>query len=1085
MPIPNTYSRGYFIDTTPKEPETYIQQADDEVGFVEGLKRSPLGNYFREAGITGSFNAEDSDYVPSEEEIMKVGQAVNWNDTAMRHILNKVTKPEDIQPLIDNYNDNVRYAQSVAKAGLVDSLQSGLGNMLGNPVDLLTIPVTAGATVPKAILTGALMGMGSAVAEEQSTGIEQEITYSTVLGGATLGGLVGATQFIRGMRGVSDALEETATKSDLINNALYTAGGKATDGAKKVAKVIQDNTPNAIKEFASDTITRIKNANPFWSLEGAYDEVIKNEATKRMLSKVFISQKGRKTATGYTQAPEGLQTVEELIRDDEIHLRRISDKAQDTLRKLQELYDDPEGLRQAMFDALEGRMPSTSKLHQVEGFDNLITDMRGYIDGQFAKLQNAGVEVGDFGKNYFPFRTDWNRAKRWMSELFPEAKDYNTAKKLLSDKVKKLLLKTLDNPTDRQRLKEFWMNSLKAKGVDTAEATDAEFVEWAKKQAGKDAFGYVDQSKSVNANGEDVAFLASYQHRRTPWNHRYEDTDGWRVDQLRADPIQTLMAYGRKTTGDAIASSLFGAHVDAKGSIRQGLKKELKKYSKAEADAVKPSLRDSQEKAVQRVMDTVERAIYRTTERDTDEARGALSAIADIARNLTFFTSNGYMGLLNLTEQAEAVKAYGGTFFIKSIPGLAGKFSSWSKGEYTPEWRRSFMNMLFGYETRGLRLWDETLARAEYKYGEGSISAKLVAGTAQLAEWSPLTRFLNATQESIVKTAQDEFLGEYLRYLYKASPLGDPKGWAKGFLNRTTLRRAGVSMADFKHLETAMRKAFEPVAIADASMGFKVVDHMALLNDPRAMFTLRRLGNYVSSECIQRNSLANTMLWQGSKASPLLGLLFQFKTFALASWNNRFMKSINRFEEGDAIGQLQTHSISTALAGLGVIAQSSAKTAGMSDEDRKRWWKRNYGVEALDEADYGTFFRFLMNAGLRSGMYAAISLPLSPFVGGDLKSTTTPRAKTGEFEPFSVENIVDFFPAARMVNTALRTPADMANMIRYKYLEGEGTYSDAEIDKNLKRSQKALVRDFLAVIPNVDYLKNQLKETAYEHIDNK
>ena len=264
MPIPNTYSRGYFIDTTPKEPETYIQQADDEVGFVEGLKRSPLGNYFREAGITGSFNAEDSDYVPSEEEIMKVGQAVNWNDTAMRHILNKVTKPEDIQPLIDNYNDNVHYAQSVAKAGLVDSLQSGLGNMLGNPVDLLTIPVTAGATVPKAILTGALMGMGSAVAEEQGTGIEQEITYSTILGGATLGGLVGATQFIRGMRGVSDALEETATKSDLINNALYTAGGKASDGAKKVAKVIQDNTPNAIKEFASDTITRIKNANPFF-----------------------------------------------------------------------------------------------------------------------------------------------------------------------------------------------------------------------------------------------------------------------------------------------------------------------------------------------------------------------------------------------------------------------------------------------------------------------------------------------------------------------------------------------------------------------------------------------------------------------------------------------------------------------------------------------------------------------------------------------------------------------------------------------------------------------------------------------------
>lgn len=1085
MPIPNTYSRGYFAET-PREDDTYIQQVDDEVGFVEGLKHSPLGNYFREAGLTGDFDNVESEYVPSRDEIIEIGKAVNWNDTAIKHILSKVTKPEDIKPLVENYKDNVHYANSVAKAGLVDSISSSFGNMLGNPVDLLTLPVAAGTTVPKAILTGAAMSLGSAIAEEEGTGIEQEVTYATVLGGATLGGLVGTTQFIRGMRGVSDALEETATKSDFINNALYTAGGKATEVTKAVAKTLVDNTPEWLREQASDTLQKVKNANPFWSLEGAYDEVIKNKATKDMLDAVFISQKGRKNAQGiFAQAKEGYQTVEEIIRDDDIHLRRISDKAQDTLRSLQELYDDPEGIRQAMFDALEGKMPAGSQLHKVEGFDNLITDMRGYIDAQLVKLRNAGVEVGDFGKDYFPFRTDWNRAKRWMSELFPEVKDYGNAKTLLAEKVKGLLLKTLDNPTDRQRLKDFWLNNLKAQGKDTTKATDKQFVDWAKKQAGKDAYGYVDQSKSVNANGEDVTFLASYQHQRTPWNHRYEDKNGWRVDQLRADPIQTLMAYGRKTTGDIIASSMFGAQATSKGSLRQSLKEILKGYTKAEADAVKPALRDSQEKAVQRVMDTVERAIYRTTERDTDEARGIISALSDMARNLSFFTANGYMGLLNLTEQAEAIKAYGGTFFIKSIPGLAGKFSSWSKGNYTPEWRRSFMNMVFGYETRGLRLWDETLARAEYKYGEGSLSAKLVAGTAQLAEWSPLTRFLNATQESIARTAQDEFLGEYLRYLYKASPLDDPKGWAKGFVNKTTLARAGVSMDDFKYLGDTMRKSFEPTSLTDVSQGFQVTNHMALLSDPRAMFTLRRLGNYVASECIQRNSLANTMLWQGSKASPLLGLLFQFKSFALASWNNRFIKSLNRMQEGDAIGQLQTHSISAALAGLGVIAQSSAKTAGMSEEDRKKWWQRSYGVDSLDEADYGTFFRFLMNAGLRSGMYAAISLPLSPLIGGDLKSTTTPRAKSGEFEPFSIENIVDYFPSARVINSVLRTPADMANIMRYKYLEGEGTYSDSEIDKNLKRAQKALVRDFLAVIPNVDYLKNQLKETAYEHIDNK
>nr|DAQ15548.1 MAG TPA: hypothetical protein [Caudoviricetes sp.] len=33
MPIPNTYSKGYFADA-PQDTDTYIQQVDDEVGFI-------------------------------------------------------------------------------------------------------------------------------------------------------------------------------------------------------------------------------------------------------------------------------------------------------------------------------------------------------------------------------------------------------------------------------------------------------------------------------------------------------------------------------------------------------------------------------------------------------------------------------------------------------------------------------------------------------------------------------------------------------------------------------------------------------------------------------------------------------------------------------------------------------------------------------------------------------------------------------------------------------------------------------------------------------------------------------------------
>lgn len=1087
MPIPNTYATGLFPNKVPQE-ETPNPPEETDVGFLSGLEHSALVNYLRERGISEGIDPDDSDYVPDEETIRNVYEQVNYNKTAANHILDRATRVEDIQPLIDNYKNQVKYTNKVAKAGMVDSFMSSLGGMLGNPADLAFMAVTGGASsVPKAIATGAVMSLGHSVAEEEGTGIEQDVTYQTVLGGAVFGGLIGGAKFIKGMQGIDNVLTETATKSDLINKidfGLYQAGGWTADKIKQTAQIVSKLVPDPVKESSGELLQKLKNANPFWSLEGARDTVVRLQETRDdILDKIFISQKGRKTSKGYAQAKEGEITAEELLNDDAIHQRRISDKGQAVAQRMAQEYD-PEVARQALFDAIEGHMPSNSAVHKIEGFDDLVTDIKGYLKHQKVKLESAGVKVGDFGENYFPFRPDWNRVKNYMMKLYPKA-TAEGATKLLTQRVAKLLLKSLENPEDAQRLKDFFLRSMKDKVDDVSKLTQEDFLKWAKKQASKDARGYVNQSKDTAILTRDDPFM-DYAHERTPWNHRYTDKDGFCVDQIRVDPLQTLNAYGRRTTGDYIASSMFGAKASKGISVREALRQHLAQYTLKEATSVSPSLRDSQAKAVERVMDAVERAIYRTTNREFDEASGLMSAISDIARNLSFFTANGYMGLLNLTEQAEAVKAYGGTFLIKSIPGLSKLFSSWSQGIYTPEWRRSFQNMVFGNETRGLRLWGETLARAEYKYGEGSLSARLVAGSAQLAEWSPLTKFLNATQENIVQTARDEFLGEYLRFLGSAkNPVLDAsKGWGRGFLSKETLRRAGVSEGDFNYLNEVMRKAFVPDVQTTGNIAFRVSDHMVLLNDPRALYTLRRLGNYISSECIQRNSLANTMLWQGSKSSPLLGLLFQFKTFALASWNNRFLKSINRFKEGDAIGQMQTHAISGVLAGMGVIAQSSLKTAGMSEDDRKKWWKRNYGIETIDEADGGTLMRFLLNTGLRSGLYAAISLPLSPLVGSDLKSTTSTAVRSGEYDPLSVEGLTEFFPATRTINSILRSPTDFANIMRYSLMENDGTYSDAEIDKRKKKYEKALLRDALNLLPNVDYLKNQLKAYGYDRIEN-
>ena len=206
-------------------------------------------------------------------------------------------------------------------------------------------------------------------------------------------------------------------------------------------------------------------------------------------------------------------------------------------------------------------------------------------------------------------------------------------------------------------------------------------------------------------------------------------------------------------------------------------------------------------------MDSAMRAIYRTAESDYDINSSWGSAIADTLRNLSFMASNGYMGLLNLTEQAEGIKAYGATFMIRSLPVVSKMFSRWSKGQMTNRERRELLNVVFGYDVRGLRIWDETLQRTAFKYGENSLKTKLVAGSAQLAEWMPTTRFLNATQESISKTAQDMFLGELLHYTYKGK---GGKALKKGFLSDVTLLRAGVSKEDFKDIQEALARAFVP-----------------------------------------------------------------------------------------------------------------------------------------------------------------------------------------------------------------------------------------------------------------------------------
>ena len=1081
--------RAVSLESSPPEKNPILGDASIATPEVDSAEESTSGYLSLyipgkvpdapESTVPETPKSNAPEWIPSDEEILMLARACNWNDEAVDHILREANSSADIQPLLEIYKENRDYRNAEAKAGAIDSFLSGLGRSMGNPVDLATIGFGAVTKVPKAIAIGATLSAGSTFVNEYYTGVEEDITASSIAGGALLGGVAAIVPFAKGLSKLGDTAIENAHKSDVINNALYKTGAN-------IGKIVHDSTPVGVRSWLGEQKQRFYDSLTTLSLEGARDLVMVTEKGRGILDNIFYSQKGRSVADTNikVQAPRDKLLVEDLINKDSTEVRLVQDKVQIPCRQLKANGLTYKGFQDAFYSALEGKLAKDSPYMKLEGFQDAVTVGRNYISKRRTELLGAGVIVGNYGKPYVPLFFDYNKLTNFMEKVWGKL-PYEQLRKKMIIYTKNLLMKSADDPATRQRLIEFWKKETK-QSADSSTDMQA-FSAWLNVKATKDATGYVDQARSLlDERGADRVFTPEYSYERTPWDLSIKDANGISMNSFRVDPLQAIAAYGRKTTGDIAAMKIFGVKPQkvASGtdgsmlSIKGSLRQQFNDVVQEEIKAVNPTQVESHKKAVQRAMDSAMRAIYRTAESDFDINSSWGSAIADTLRNLSFMASNGYMGLLNLTEQAEAIKAYGVTFMIRSLPGVSKMLSRWSKGQMTRQERRDMLNVVFGYDVRGYRIWDETKHRTAFKYGENSLKTRLVAGSAQLAEWMPTTRFLNATQESISKTAQDMFLGELLHYTYKGK---GGKALKKGFLSDVTLLRAGVSKEDFKAIQEALTKAFVPSKTKKGY--FDVKDINALLDNQKALLMLRRLGNYVSTECIQKNTLANTMLWQGSKSSPYMNLLFQFKTFALASFNNRLVKSWNRLKEGDIIGQAQTQVLSLALAGVGLMAQTSLKLAGMSEEERKKWMKRNYDIESIDEANPNTLMKFLVNASFRSGMLASVALPISMVYNPQVKSTTSswsPRDK-----PTIQEGIADLFPSARVANSILGLGYDS---FMYATSPEEGSIdsdlNSLQIRRQKERHAKAFARDLLNLTPHIDVLRNIMKSSVYDAIEN-
>lgn len=463
---------------------------------------------------------------------------------------------------------------------------------------------------------------------------------------------------------------------------------------------------------------------------------------------------------------------------------------------------------------------------------------------------------------------------------------------------------------------------------------------------------------------------------------------------------------------------------------------------------------------------------YGRSMRDPNEGDTVASAFYDVARNLTFFTKNAFMGFLNHFETAEAIKGFGASFIIKSIPGVERKLADWSKGVYTAEDRHAILNQVFGNELQRRQTWREINNRNIERFTRNKTDplhvgmAKVVAGTAYAAGNSPFTRYLAHSQNSIVSTARGDFLGDLVRYAHE----GGKRGM---FLSDSVLNRLGLK-ADkrFSNLVKALKNSTK--VTPEGGIKIKDQEYFDLIErDMNNLMTLRRLGDYVASEVIQRDNLTDTFLWRGNQKSPWMNLLTQFKSFAIRSYNKRLAKSALRAAEGDALGQFLTVALSGALGTAGYIGQSCLAMSGMNDEQRKNYLKYSLGVDSWNKMGAKELAMVGLNGIMRSSVFAmpALIANMAGFNTG-IKSTTT-------FEDVNRKDFAKHFdldewarqllPAYGTISGLWNLQADARNLAETKFMN-KSLYTNRERE----RIAKSFGRSIKAITPNAPYLQQTM-----------
>lgn len=1046
------------------------QDTSDEpqVGFTGGLKHGYVPTYLRMSFADGSIFGEQ--LAPTDEQRGEILGKVGYNMDRYYAVLNGATSMEDVEERLKINDEVIKYRQAEAKAGWFSSITSSIGSAVVDPLSY--VPALGAYGMAGRVLTGAALGAVSNQIDTYVSGAEHDIMEDMLVGAMFGAGIEFA---FKGLGKGGHYVGDTARRASIIRE--YQEAGK--DLPSEVFDGIGGSTKVATS--LNNLLDNIERRVPLVSTKGVF-QALESTNFRKFCESVFVDRgSGYVDENGvhYATRFQG-QTVEEKLRAAQIDFENFESGYRESFNNLRKLGHTDAEINLAICQAIENGV-TPSKFVGNEEFSKIVESTKDFLQKTSKVGQRGGYvprvsdprKVGDLFDPNLPRGPQVERLVDELSHALvegavskPEVRqriiDYykkNVYAKLKAEREAQIAEKAKKNDTNRQEKFEDNLEPL------PDEPAWADVLEWVKKEAKEDALGWIDQGTSMGraiiTDGNIANIKYDPEVTRIPWDTSVATRSGLSIDKLRRDPLEAVRMHHNKVIGDNILLSYGCENLgDFESMLGKMWSEEVNSTVGGRVDAKK--FAQAQEQLIN--------MIYNKHRSMSDVNSSWLGAMADVIRNLTFFSKNAMMGMANLFEQGEAIKHYGALHFFKGVPLVRELFDNWANNGMTNAEIRQAQSLIFGMSVRETGLLrdiaTESFEKQLRRFNGDKAKSILVAATDTLAQASPFTKFLQNTENSIVEASQGMFLGELIQYAHNKSIS------KKGFLNKELMQRNGISQENFDNLLKILKES----TTVGKNKEITIDNLDAILSkDPTALATLRRMGDYVAHEVIQKNTLGDTFLWEGAQKNPFMQLLLQFKTFALRSYDKRLKKILGRMAEGDALGQAYSIFLSTALGTLGALTNTLIGTAGMNEEQRKEYLKKTLKYDPEEGLTLDTAFQAGVNGVMRSSIFAFPSLLLNTAgVNTDVKTTTegfsTQKERDELYGGFDADKwFRDLAPAYSTIKSFMDIAGYSANVAR---MTGDENFTDEQLENHKEKAVRAIRNS-----TNIPFLKWGLYNT--------